>query len=227
MHSKTLRFPVNRQVGEIVISIPTEDEYQPDFERLPAIGEVSVPINKRFFFSCSNEGLSDQSFLKNLDPDAFSYMGFLGTKIKDSDVANLLPLTGLETICLCETEIGDEALKWVREFHHLSALCLLDTRVTDNGLAYLTEMTTLRDIKLLGTKITDGAMIHLKRIKGLTHIDLMDTSISDSSVGYLKAMTDLRYLRIHKTNISESGYAELKTSLPECGIWYHRSNDLH
>src|SRR5580765_6057060 len=116
MNYKILSFPVDYPVGEIVVSTPTEDEYAPDFERIPAIGAVSVPTNKDFFFSCSNEGLSDLSFLKSLDPNALNYMSFMGARIKDSDIADLLPMTGLKSICLCETEIGDDALKWVREF---------------------------------------------------------------------------------------------------------------
>ena len=78
----------------------------------------------------------------------------------------------------------------------------------------------------LNTEIGDSGIEHLESLPWLKRLDLMSSRVSDACIPRLRRFSSLRHLRIYQTRISENGYLEIAEALPDCHIWFYRSNDL-
>jgi len=223
MESRIVLFPTERSLGELTMSKHGESFHSVSLGK--ARGQIIAPLDKDLTLTI-DRGATDFNLLSELAVDAVDIIDFNNTKVSDSDLRHIRHLTRLKGLALWETDLGDEALKHIANFVQLRWLDLGDTRISNAGLGMLKGLTSLEDLSLLNTEIGDLGIEQLESLPCLKRLDLMNTRVSDASVPTLKRFTSLKYLRIYESRISESGYVEIAKALPDCQIWFYRSNDL-
>ena len=222
--NRTIEFPANQSIGRLSLRPAGSRDAWAEFAE--ARGIVAVPCDKELSLRVAYVDFDPAIFLA-LGPDDLSEFSWVSAgRVTDAAVAYLQHLRGLQGLALWETNIGDEALVHLRHLSNLRWLDIGDTDVTDSGLAYLSEMTDLRSLTLLNDNVTERGLTDLQTRASLEHLDVMNTPLTDSAVEIIETMTGLKHLRIFGTQISERGYGVLRAALPECRIWFHRSNDL-
>jgi len=87
---------------------------------------------------------------------------------------------------LDNTQITDEALKYVSDLPRLTRLNLNNTKVTDAGIKHLTSLENLTYLNLYGTEVGDGAVKDLAKIKSLEKVFLWKTKVTDKGVKQLE-----------------------------------------
>lgn len=89
-------------------------------------------------------------------------------KIKDEDLRSLLQFESLEALDLCDTNISDEALKYVVQLPNLETLKIsYNPRITDRGLAIILEAPSLEYLAMLKTSVTERGLLSLKNLASL------------------------------------------------------------
>ena len=223
MGSRIILFPTERSLGKLTLQEPGNN-----YSRImlgEAMGQIVAPLDKEITLTIDHS-MMDFSALSKLAEDAVDILNFNNTKVTDSDLRHIHHMAQLKGLALWETDLGDGALKHITHFRKLRWLDLGDTRISNNGLAALKGLISLEDLTLLNTEIGDLGIEHLESLPWLKRLDLMSSMVSDACIRRLKRFSSLRYLRIYQTRISENGYLEIAEALPDCHIWFYRSNDL-
>jgi Leucine-rich repeat (LRR) protein len=156
----------------------------------------------------------------------------LPTTVKDDDLKNLKPLTGLLNLELHDnTDVG---LEFVKDLPRLQTLRLEGFKITDKGLAHLKGMGELKSLvcfhtevkgegveslkdcpKLENLELTGGAaggagLAHLKDLKALKSLNLWASRITDDDTAYLKDLKTLKTLNLWATGISDKALDNIK-----------------
>jgi len=216
-------FPTERSLGELTLREPGNN-----YSRISlgeAKGQIVAPADKEIHLAIDHS-VMDFNALSELAVNAVDILDFNNTKVTDSDLKHIRHMTQLKGLALWETGLGDEALKYITRFSQLRWLDLGDTKISNEGLAALKGLISLEDLSLLNTEIGDPGIKYLEILPRLKHLDLMSTMVSDDCIPTLKKLSSLIYLRIYQTRISETGHLEIAEALPNCDIWFYRSNDL-
>ena len=100
------------------------------------------------------------------------------------------------------------------------------TRVTDKGLAALAAIHSLQSLKIDYVPLTDAGLAALKQLPNLKELGLDNTNITDASIATLAAFKTLKSLDLYHTRITKNGYQSLKTSLPECRIFFDEQSGV-
>jgi mono/diheme cytochrome c family protein len=138
-------------------------------------GALAMPIaqNTNFLdigFQMGGANISDAN-LSSLAPVAQQvfWLNLAGTKVTDSGLAAVEPLTNLRKLHLERTQITDAALAHLKGLANLGYLNLYSTSITDAGVAQLAGLKNLKTIYLWQTKVTPSGAEELKKaIPGLT-----------------------------------------------------------
>ncbi|HVX12901.1 MAG TPA: leucine-rich repeat domain-containing protein [Pirellulales bacterium] len=107
-----------------------------------------------------------------------------GSTIDDRQLALLLPLSRLEKLTLCSTNIT--GLEWLSQFPRLEHLSLRNTVITDSDLANLTTLPHLATLDLSLTEVTDDGLTILERLPALKRLDLSLTAVSGARTETLR-----------------------------------------
>ncbi len=84
------------------------------------------------------------------------------------------------------TAITDAGLAQIEPLSHLQTLDLMQTSITDAGLSHLQGLTELRELSLGGTPISDASVPILSEMKYLESLDVRGTKISSEGYEQLK-----------------------------------------
>lgn len=161
------------------------------------------------------------------------------TGASDATLEHLAGLTGLRSLNLLDTPVGDEGLRHLGGLHaslrdlnlyntavtdaglehlrglpNLATLTLHGPRIGDEGLVWVERMHKLATLDLSETSITDAGLARMQKLTGLLRLDLGGTRISDAGLGHLKGLTHLRWLNLHKTLVTDAGVSDLQRALP-------------
>jgi hypothetical protein len=139
-----------------------------------------------------------------------------GAQLSDTDLVHLEGLT-VKEVYLDYTQIGDAALRHVKEVNGLKTLEIDHTKVTDEGLVHLRELNTLR-ILALPRGVTDAGLAHLEGLTSLKQLYLRGPGITDAGLKHLKGLTRLEHLSLRDTSVTESGIKELKKVSPRVQV---------
>ena len=74
--------------------------------------------------------------------------------------------------------------------------------------------------------LTDAGLAALKQLPNLKELGLDNTNITDAAIATLAAFKTLKSLDLYHTRITKNGYQSLKTSLPECRIFYDEQSGV-
>ncbi len=82
--------------------------------------------------------------------------------------------------------IADEGLNHIVGLSHLHWMYLTHSEITDEGLAYLIQWHELDDLKLAKTEISDAGLHHLEGLTHLRFLNLTDTKVTNAGVAKLQ-----------------------------------------
>jgi Leucine-rich repeat (LRR) protein len=180
----------------------------------------------------SDKGLASISTMKQLNKLRADKVRF-----SPAGAAQIAHLTGLESLSLADTVMGDATLKDLSTLTGLKELDLSRTQITDPGLAqYVMPLKNLEVLKLAGTNITGQGLKELvngktlgklrmlvlyeckelklpgyeaiNRLKTLEYLDISDTRLTDPMLGSVKALNKLESLYLARNPaISANGLA--------------------
>jgi serine/threonine protein kinase len=127
-------------------------------------------------------------------PNLTGLLGLENSRVTDTWLAHLTPLSGLKALRLGNNPIGDAGLASLKAFPNLEYLDLSHTKVGDAGLAYLASLSKLGKLSLIGL------------------------AVSDAGLPYLQGLSALQELDLTKTKVTAKGVADLRKALPRCQV---------
>jgi hypothetical protein len=133
-----------------------------------------------------------------------------GTKVTDTWLEHLKPLTQLQFLHLPGTQITGDGLQHLKGLTQLRALMLSDTQVSDAGLEHLKPLIQLQSLDLRGTKVTDAGLKHLKGLTQLELLDLSYTEVTDAGLQHLRGLRQLEWLFLDDTKVTDAGLKHIK-----------------
>lgn len=131
---------------------------------------------------------------------------FVRTAVADFGIMQLTGATNMKKMVLRDTNITDEALRFIGKMKQLEILDLSECSSpgpSDNGMEHLLGLQKLKDLNLWSTKIGDAGVAAIAKIKSVVRLNLDATKITDACMADLNKMTQLSWLHIGSTKISE------------------------
>ena len=123
-------------------------------------------------------------------------VSFFNSKIADTDLERLAPLTRLEELYLEGTPITDAGLIYVKGFQDLDTLSLNKTHVTDRGLKQLDGLDQLVWLGLSFTRVTATGLQGLQRLPRLQQLYLEGNQITVTELNALQRTLPNCYIGI-------------------------------
>ncbi|MFA7341006.1 MAG: hypothetical protein WC028_29750 [Candidatus Obscuribacterales bacterium] len=214
-------FPENRSLGELyVVDSGGKSEFLGE-----ATGLVEVPSGRHLALYYSFDPTYGLSPLKEMPPDALSSISFLGSDIRDEELAAIGRLVGLKEIDISCTVIGDCGVAYLAPLVRLTKLNLSSTKVTDQGLVVLAQLQQLEELVLDDTHIGDVGLSHIAQLQKLKTLSLSFTRITNKGLPKLKEVRQLERLRLNCTRIGDDGLTHVARMKGLKELWV-RSTDV-
>jgi Leucine-rich repeat (LRR) protein len=129
-----------------------------------------------------------------------------GPSIDDALAPKIAEQTGLTSLALRNTLVGDEGLA---QFAALKQLKIIDLRlcpmVTDKSLEILAAMPELRALRLSGTNVTDAGVAKLLALPRLTELDVRNCrGVGKATFERLAEKKSLRVLKIGGEQVDDA-----------------------
>ena len=156
---------------------------------------------------------------------------FLGSK-KDFKAEDLTDLGSVArqvvSIDLGNSQVDDDDLTHVDQFHHVQKLYLQNSNVGDAGVKNLKDLSFLEVLNLSGTKVTDRTLDEISSWKGnLKKLYVYNTSIAEESVTSLKNSKPALEVFSTHIDLSDSVYnAELTQPVVKVDSSFFRNSAL-
>ncbi|MFO0804778.1 MAG: protein kinase [Gemmataceae bacterium] len=162
----------------------------------------------------------DIKVVADLPKDRFilTGLGFINTKLTDTELARFKDSKGLNSLRLENTAVTEAGLAHFKDCTGLTALNLYNTEVTEAGLATFKDCAGLRVLVLGLSKATDAGLAHFKGCKRLTSLALDGTLVTDVGLANFKDCTGLLALYLRDTQITDTGLAHFKDCKGFVGI---------
>jgi internalin A len=143
-------------------------------------------------------------------------VGLINSKeVRDEDLINLRSFRMLKSLHLIGINITSGGLLKLDGFDHLTGLDLMDTNVDDDALKWVAKNKELSILCLSNSiSITDKALVYISGLKKLKELSLDGTKVTDAGLAYLKEMKTLRRLHLGETKVTDEGVNSLKKALP-------------
>ncbi len=122
---------------------------------------------------------------------------------------------------LAYKQVDDNALRSLSGLIHLERLTLDNTQITDASAGVLRSMPALQFVSMRYTNISDRAAAQLAVLPNLHSAILTGTKITDAAIDDLARQSALKELFIRWTQITNDGAEHLRTTLPNCAIYFH------
>lgn len=133
------------------------------------------------------------------------------TEIGDDDARALATLTGLTSLSLRYAKIGDEGARALATITGLTSLSLGNNRIGNEGARALATLTELTSLSLRYNGIGNEGARALATLTGLTSLDLASNPIEDEGAQALAALTGLISLDLGSNRIGPDGARALAT----------------
>lgn len=202
-----------------------------------AQGDIVIPPGKRLSLSIPNDKnvWKDLSPLQNLKSNDLYQLWLPGqvgamTNPNDTCMPHIAHLTGVKDLHLRLSNISNNGLQYIKDFHSLEYL-YLPKRIDDTTMIFITRFKTLKGLYFSGTgqlnndglaalqqlpnleevtfegmgKITSASLRHLSKIPSLKKLAFFCNTVSDKDFIYLRDMPQLKTLMLERTNITDSG----------------------
>ena len=151
--------------------------------------------------------------------------GVRGVDVSDTGLEKLSKLLQLRDLNLGHGRFTDKGLVHLKALPRLESLRMVRTRTTDAGLAHIGAIKSLRRLTLDYTKVTDKGIEALRALP-LEELTLDSTDITDKGAEVLAGIRSLKSLDLYHTLISEQCQQRIKSSLPDCSIFWDKDSAL-
>lgn len=101
---------------------------------------------------------------------------------------------------------------------NLAHLELDNTQITDEALKYVGDLPRLTRLNLSNTKVSDAGIKHLAGLENLTYLNLYGTEVGDGAVGDLSKIKSLEKVFLWKSKITDKGVKQLEKQLPDAEV---------
>ncbi len=235
-----LRFPTDRICGRLYRG--RLDATRRDWHILSdAYGTVDIPTDladeaQELILQVNRQGTDDLSFLARFDPEALGMLDLGDTLIRDSQLDDVVTLSGLRGLRLSRSMVTDQGLAQLSPLRNLRRLSLAGvSNLSDAGLAHLATFVQLKHLDLALTRFDGTGLAHLQILPDLVSLNLMgmrrliemgwaevgrlralrflDLSSSagnaDERLGYLQRLDDLEELNLARNRLDGSGLVYL------------------
>ncbi|NQT41216.1 MAG: Nramp family divalent metal transporter, partial [Planctomycetes bacterium] len=132
-----------------------------------------------------------------------------GPDITDALAPRIAELTGLTSLAMRNTQIGDQG---IAQLTGLKALRVIDLRaaprVSDAAMQSLVALPELRAVRLIGGNVTDAGVETLLALPRLTELDVRNCrGVTGKGIGLLAAKKSLRVLKLGGSAIDDDSLA--------------------
>jgi hypothetical protein len=193
--TRTLHFPIDRQVGQIT---------RKNTEPVPAIGEVEVPDDADVMLVVSGDDsqpMPSLDFLADLRPDDIHAL--ILAMVTPEALAPISAATGLQMIMVILGEIGSTGAAHLNALPALRGLMLTSADLTHDGLAVL-DLPSLASLTWAEEGLTDRIWPELARFTGLEELSVSSTGLTGVGLESLAALPALRSLSVSSAQLDDS-----------------------
>ena len=163
--TRIIRFPADRNCGTLLLRKTSSADFR-DWQSIgTARGAKEIFLDTAVRLDVTADAFSDTSFLGELQPNDLQALFLYGCD--DQALSRISHLTGLEELCLSDTQISDQGLSMVARLQALQRLSIYNTPVGDHGIEHLTQLNHLKWLTCSGTAITEEGFGHFRQVKPL------------------------------------------------------------
>tara|TARA_R110002111_G_scaffold67_2_gene592 strand:- start:6308 stop:7654 length:1347 start_codon:yes stop_codon:yes gene_type:complete len=131
--------------------------------------------------------------------------------ITDATLANILPLTSVQTLLLTETRIADNSIAVINQLQNLQSLFLPGTGLSGQEIAQLSAQLQLRTLHINNNmRLNDEDIKYIVQYPQLTRVSIAETSITSRGLAEMASLKNLIALQIHLSKIDDQGLAQLQ-----------------
>lgn len=154
-----------------------------------ARGPVRLPAGNVLLLMANSEGVPDFSRIRDLKPDDLDALVVANDLLQDNDLLLVSLLTGLRSLTIISSKVGDGGVPYLTKLHNLRYLILNHVGISDASVALIADsMANLEALSLSGCKqITDAGAQHVTALKKLQLLDLTGTSVSPELIDRIRA----------------------------------------
>ncbi len=148
------------------------------------------------------------------------YFGFSFELPDTNELRVFREFKNLKTVSFSDTNLDDIGLGYICENEGIENLCLQDTKITNEGLRFLSKLPSLEILRLKDNiQFTDDCVPQLNALKALRDLQIHETSITHLGLKYLNLplLEDL-LVGIDEDNFSFEFLRKLSIRLPRCTI---------
>jgi predicted Ser/Thr protein kinase len=202
---KIFNFPKDYSIGHL--SIEKRDDI-----RLPARGEVKVPVDAKLSFVPNSSFLAHPQFLRNFGPYDVSIIDFREAGITDNNQYKITP----------RVSMTDDELLYCNHLKGLQGLGLKNVNITDVGLEYIKDLP-LKQLNVDGTDVTGKGLKKMRCLKNLIFLRACHLTEGDEILKALAGSTSIQDLAVTGSDVGDDDLKYLTTmpNLTELNIGYN------
>lgn len=201
---RVIEFPSDRVVGELRLRDIGDPWWGTPIGE--ARGPFAIPDHQEVGVSVNRHHAPDLSFLRDIAPDALSFLMIARPGIDDRQLKNIEHLTGLKSILAGNSPITDDGLRSFSALKQLEVLRIAQTNITDEGLARLSGLERLTTLSLARTKVTHRGIRAIRSLQNITTFHLSPSALTRPMVDALKEFPNLSHLTIETDYVPYDGF---------------------
>lgn len=178
-----------------------------------AEGALSVPANMPVYLDVSYEGLKNLAALKNLQANDLGGLSLAnkgrGFPIEDSSLDCIAHLSGLQSLTIEQSDIGDEGVKRLANLKNLEILNLNHTLISPAATKTIAALSKLSELDLDGNRLNNQSLAELTNLKNLQKLQLRNCGLSAGALRFTQNWANLTELKLGGNKIGNEGAASL------------------
>ncbi|QDU11967.1 hypothetical protein [Gimesia aquarii] len=148
-------------------------------------------------------------------PFEITIIDLIQCDITDATLANIQPLSSVQSLLLNDTNITDSSIAVINQFKNLHNLYVPGTNITKQGLSQLSDQLELQILYVNNNLGLDDEVIKtVVQYPQLMRVSLGETLVTGRSLEAMASLKDLVGLQIHLTKIDDKGLEQLQ-AFPE------------
>lgn len=181
--------------------------------------EINCNIEKRLYLQMDTLlKIGNHFYDKKSEHFSLEY----GDSIKDvKELFNLRQFPLLKSASFSGSDLNDDGLSFISNFLDIENLCLQETEITNNGIKYLKKLEKLSILRLKDNpQLTNECVPFLTEIENLQDLQIHGTSITQDGLEKLGVMKNLKNVLIDvwNDNFTYDGLLKLSINMPNCAF---------
>jgi len=171
--------------------------------------DFELPVECSLYITVREQTKVTPETFKHVDPNAVRSLILSNCdNITEDVIAQVGRLTGIRTLILTRTGIGDECIVHLNKLPHLHELKIEENKITIGGLK---KLTRLKDLTTLNVSSLEGANTLLSELsKNMFMLGLRNCNIADSDMSKIAGFKILQVLNIRENpNVTNTGIKKL------------------